>query len=171
MIFEITENIPNLYRAIKNTNCLTRNELGNWISDEYNNLPKELLQTKYESEIPNACLKLMYIYVNKYLLNNNNFDYNIISNEGMMDFIVNNLQNYFKSPSKISKWYVILFEEMGLQEYYSIKFTNKDYEDLKIDIDNFIIEILKWNINPTYFGIFIEQVISYILGGYIQNTN
>ena len=40
MIFEITENIPNLYRAIKNTNCLTRNELGNWISDEYNNLPK-----------------------------------------------------------------------------------------------------------------------------------
>lgn len=171
MIFEITENIPNLYRAIKNTNCLTRNELGNWISDEYNNLPKELLQTKYESEIPNACLKLMYIYVNKYLLNNNDFDYNIISNEGMMDFIVNNLQNYFKSPSKISKWYVILFEEMGLQEYYSIKFTNKDYEDLKIDIDNFIIEILKWNINPTYFGIFIEQVISYILGGYIQNIN
>lgn len=171
MIFKLTENIPNLYRAIKNTDCLTRKALGNWISEEYNNLPKDILLTKYESEIPNACLKLMYIYVNKCLFDLDNFEYNTISNKEMMRAIIVSIDSFVRSPSKLSEWYVILFEEMGLQEYYSVEFTQNDYEDLEIDIDNFVIQILKWNINPTYFGIFIEQVISYILGGYIQNIN
>lgn len=171
MIFKLNENIYNLYKSIKNTDSLTRKKLGTWITNEYNNLPKELLQTKYESEIPNSCLKLVYIYINTQILKLTDFEYQHISNENMLECVLKTIHEYFKYPSMISEWYVILFEEMGLQEYYSIEFTYDEYEDLKLDIDNFIIQILKWNINPTYFGLFIEQVIAYALGGHIQNPN
>lgn len=169
MIFKLNEEIYNLYRSIKTTDSLTRKELGTWITNEYNNLPKELLQTKYESEIPNACLKLIYIYMNTQILKLTDFEYQNISNEDMLDYVIKIICDYFKYPSIMSKWFVILFEEMGLQQYYSIKFNYNNYEDHLINIDNFIIQILKWNINPTYFGIFIEQIIAYALGGHIRN--
>lgn len=171
MIFKITNTISNLYKSIKNTDSLTRKELGKWLSDEYNNIPNELMLTKYENEIPNACLKLVYIYVNTQLLKLNDFEYKNISDSFMLDFIVKTIHKQFKYPSIISKWYCILFEEMELQQFGQISFDYNQYKDHKIDIDNFIIHILKWNINPTFFGIFIEQVIAYALGGHIQNTN
>ena len=169
MIFKLNEEIYNLYRSIKNTDSLTRKELGSWITNEYNNLPKELLQTKYENEIPNACLKLIYIYMNTQILKLTDFEYQNISNEDMLECVIRIICEHFKYPSIMSKWFVILFEEMGLQQYYSIKFNYNDYEDHLIDIDNFIIHILKWNLNPAYFGTFIEQVIAYALGGHIRN--
>lgn len=177
MLFKIDDDKYNLYQIIKKTKCITHELLWNWLNREYQNISKKITQVNNVNNLHVAYLKLVYEYINKELYKINELDYENVSNEIMMQEIVKNINSYFKYPSVISKWYTMLFIEMELgcfldfhNSEIKIEFDYNNYIDDKLMIDNFIIHILKWNINPIYFGHFIEMVLSNSFIGFVEET-
>ena len=177
MLFKITDKNKNLYHIIKNTKTITHELLWNWLSQKYDDIPKTITQVNNVNQLHVAYLRLVYEYINKELYKISELDYENVSNELIMQEIIKKIHEHFKYPSVISKWYTMLFIEMDLgcfldlqNSEIKIKFDYNNYIDDKLTIDNFIVHILKWNINPIYFGHFIELVLSNSFIGLVEET-